>query len=47
MIDRNQIMEDFINEHKYHEVWSNDYFKILIPDTAGPLNKSIKNNGKY
>jgi hypothetical protein len=30
-IDRNEILEDFINEHKYHEVWSNDYFKILIP----------------
>jgi hypothetical protein len=31
-IDRNEILQDFINEHKYHEVWSNDYFKILIPD---------------
>jgi hypothetical protein len=31
-IDRNEILEDFIIEHKYHEVWSNDYFKILIPD---------------
>jgi hypothetical protein len=33
-IDRNEILEDFINEHKYHEVWSNDYFKILIPEDA-------------
>jgi len=33
-IDRNEILEDFINEHKYHEVWSNDYFKILIPENA-------------
>jgi hypothetical protein len=31
-LDRNEIIEDFINEHKYHEVWSNDYFMILIPD---------------
>jgi hypothetical protein len=31
-LDRNEILEDFINEHKYREVWSNDYFKILIPD---------------
>jgi hypothetical protein len=28
-IDRNEILEDFINEHNYHEVWSNDYFKNL------------------
>ena len=33
-IDRNEILEDFINEHKYHEVWSNDYFKILIPENT-------------
>jgi hypothetical protein len=33
-IDRNEILQDFINEHKYHEVWSNDYFKILIPEDA-------------
>ena len=33
-IDRNEILEDFINEHKYHEVWSNDYFKILVPDNV-------------
>jgi hypothetical protein len=31
-IDRNEVLRDFINEYKYHEVWSNDYFKILIPD---------------
>lgn len=33
-IDRNEILEDFINEHKYHEVWSNDYFKILVPNNT-------------
>jgi hypothetical protein len=33
-IDRNEILQDFINEHKYHQVWSNDYFKILIPEDA-------------
>ncbi len=33
-IDRNEILEDFINEYKYHEVWSNDYFKILIPENT-------------
>lgn len=33
-LDRNEILEDFIIEHKYHEVWSNDYFKILIPDNV-------------
>ena len=33
-IDRNEILEDFIQEHKYREVWSNDYFKILIPENA-------------
>jgi hypothetical protein len=31
-VDRNEILQDFINEHKYHAVWSNDYFKILIPE---------------
>jgi len=30
-IDRNKIMEEFITNHNYHEVWSNSYFKILIP----------------
>jgi hypothetical protein len=29
--DRNEVMEDFIKIHKYHEVWSNGYFKILLP----------------
>jgi hypothetical protein len=30
-IDRNKIMNEFIADHNYHEVWSNSYFKILIP----------------
>ena len=29
--DRNEVMEDFIKIHKYQEVWSNGYFKILLP----------------
>jgi hypothetical protein len=31
-IDRNEVLLNFINQYRYHEVWSNDYFKILIPD---------------
>jgi hypothetical protein len=30
-IARNIILENFIADHNYHEVWSNSYFKILVP----------------
>ncbi len=30
-IDRNKILEEFITDHNYQEVWSNSYFKILVP----------------
>ena len=30
-IDRNRIMEKFMAENNYQEVWSNSYFKILVP----------------
>jgi hypothetical protein len=30
-IERNKILENFIADHNYHEVWSNSYFKILVP----------------
>jgi hypothetical protein len=44
-IDRNIILDSFLNRNHYKEAWSNKAFKILIPDTSGlSLKQSININ---